>query len=666
MTVSSTTRKAGPYTRDGIATVYGFAFKVFAAADVLVVGTPLSTGVDTTLTLGVDYTIALNADQNASPGGNVTMLAVGTAGDLVTLTSQVSNTQGTSIPNASGFYSLVVEAAFDRVTILVQQALLLAQRGLTLPLSSNASTNLPNPVANNFLGWNSAANAIINYAGVASSAVSAAMQAIVASSTTQAALALFNYLAGFTGAVVRTLQSKLQERISVLDFGADSTGVADSTAAFIAAADYANSIGGGRIFVPPGTYITPTGITLGNGSNAAVSTKHNKIVFYGAGMGSSTGVTNQQVNGASKIKYTGSSSPSTAVVSFAGPMYGIGLEDIELDCNSLAGIGVSINHVTQATFRKVSCRNYTAIGWSLTTRTGFPSGCAFGCADNRFYDCYGFLDSSVGTGTVLGISLNSGVSTAVSLVGQPDSARNVFIGGTYEYGQSATSYGAWLSGADNNSMLEVEFYPYNGTTSGFDVYLNQWPASGNFPLENYFANLGMTKGVSGNGGVGSSWGNTFYPFPTSDGAGFPALTGASGGDHQGMSYVAGTRAYRGRQASTATLNSSTQSNSTTTPTNVPGLSVTLTTLASTKLRVSFSGRATKATTGIGYFTIAINGSAQGDTRTDVNNDGFWHAVSGEGLYSVGAGSQTITVQFTSGDTNAIQISHGTLVVQELY
>lgn len=42
--------------------------------------------------------------------------------------------------------------------------------------------------------------------------------------------------------------------LSVLDYGADATGAADSTAAFQAAINQANTNGGGVVFVPPGTY----------------------------------------------------------------------------------------------------------------------------------------------------------------------------------------------------------------------------------------------------------------------------------------------------------------------------------------------------------------------------------------------------------------------------
>jgi len=66
-----------------------------------------------------------------------------------------------------------------------------------------------------------------------------------------------SYNQGGTSAVTRTLLSKLQESISVLDFGADPTGVADSASAFQAAVESlspSNSEVGGMIIIPKGTY----------------------------------------------------------------------------------------------------------------------------------------------------------------------------------------------------------------------------------------------------------------------------------------------------------------------------------------------------------------------------------------------------------------------------
>ncbi len=70
------------------------------------------------------------------------------------------------------------------------------------------------------------------------------------SNTVQLSSSAITYNEGSTGAVNRTVAAKLQESVSVLDFGADPTGVADSTAAFAAA--YAAS---SSLYVPPGNYI---------------------------------------------------------------------------------------------------------------------------------------------------------------------------------------------------------------------------------------------------------------------------------------------------------------------------------------------------------------------------------------------------------------------------
>jgi hypothetical protein len=80
--------------------------------------------------------------------------------------------------------------------------------------------------------------------------------AFAASATTNTTLTgNINYTQGGTGSVSRTVTSKLQESVSVLDFGADPTGATDSTTAIDSACSYINSVGGGTVLFPPGTYI---------------------------------------------------------------------------------------------------------------------------------------------------------------------------------------------------------------------------------------------------------------------------------------------------------------------------------------------------------------------------------------------------------------------------
>src|SRR5436309_229577 len=59
MTISSSTRSAGPYTGTGLLVAYPFSFKVFQASDVLVVKADTSNA-QTTMALGTDYTVALS------------------------------------------------------------------------------------------------------------------------------------------------------------------------------------------------------------------------------------------------------------------------------------------------------------------------------------------------------------------------------------------------------------------------------------------------------------------------------------------------------------------------------------------------------------------------------------------------------------------------------
>ena len=78
-----------------------------------------------------------------------------------------------------------------------------------------------------------------------------------------------------TGAVARTIESKLKDVVSVKDFGAVGDGVTDDTAAIQAAINYANSAGGAVVWLPRGVY----GI---NGATGGLDLKQN-VVLTGDG-----------------------------------------------------------------------------------------------------------------------------------------------------------------------------------------------------------------------------------------------------------------------------------------------------------------------------------------------------------------------------------------------
>jgi len=88
------------------------------------------------------------------------------------------------------------------------------------------------------------------------------------------------YTQGGTGATSRTVTSKLQESVSVLDFGADPTGTTDSTTAIQNAMTAGAN---GEVIVPYGTYKISTGpITVPTGTSVRFLGSA-KFMHYGSG-----------------------------------------------------------------------------------------------------------------------------------------------------------------------------------------------------------------------------------------------------------------------------------------------------------------------------------------------------------------------------------------------
>jgi hypothetical protein len=172
MTISSTTRIAGPFIGNGTASAFGFTFKVFTAGDIDVVRLNTSTGVETTLVLTTDYTVTLNIDQDSNPGGTVTLVAGPLAtGFTLTITSDIANLQPTDLTNQGGFYPEVITDSFDRATIQIQQMAGEVSRSIKAPIS-DGSPDMELPAAsvraNTFLAFD--ANGVPTVQAASSSA----------------------------------------------------------------------------------------------------------------------------------------------------------------------------------------------------------------------------------------------------------------------------------------------------------------------------------------------------------------------------------------------------------------------------------------------------------------------------------------------------------------
>ena len=139
MTISSTTRTAGPFTGTGLVSTFSFSFKVFQASDLLVVRQTISTGSQTTFILNTDYTVSLNVDQDSNPGGSITLVAGALASTYtLVITSSIANLQPTILTNQGGFYPEVINDSLDRATIQIQQVATKSGRELSAPLVDGA------------------------------------------------------------------------------------------------------------------------------------------------------------------------------------------------------------------------------------------------------------------------------------------------------------------------------------------------------------------------------------------------------------------------------------------------------------------------------------------------------------------------------------------------
>lgn len=125
MTVNSLTNSA-EFATDGINRLFPFYFKFLDKKD-LVVAFVNSAGVGTTLTLNVDYTVS---GEGSEGGGQVTTTVAPAALGRLVVAREMEATQKTALRNQGRFFAEVHETVFDRLTMLLQQAMALAGRAL--------------------------------------------------------------------------------------------------------------------------------------------------------------------------------------------------------------------------------------------------------------------------------------------------------------------------------------------------------------------------------------------------------------------------------------------------------------------------------------------------------------------------------------------------------
>lgn len=261
MTINSQIRTAGPFVGTGVLVAYPFGFKVFQTSDLLLRSTSAD-GTITTLVLSSNYTVTLNADQDIAPGGVINLVVALPVGTSLIATSNIAAIQPTSLTNGGAFFAKVIEAALDRLTILMQQlgivgivqALRVPEIGGVPELPSAANRAL------RILSFDSLGNPLM-IAGVDSGSAAALALDLANSASAAKGPGLVGYSADLAYAA-GTVGARLNQRIDVSDhpFLADPAKTAAQNTAAIALAVAQCSAGKTLYFSKPGMYTVQANI----------------------------------------------------------------------------------------------------------------------------------------------------------------------------------------------------------------------------------------------------------------------------------------------------------------------------------------------------------------------------------------------------------------------
>ena len=249
------------------------------------------------------------------------------------------------------------------------------------------------------------------------------------------------YNEGGTGAVTTTVQAKLQQTVSVLDFGADPTGATDSQPAFQAAI----AAGVTDLLVPAGTYRVNSSINI-------VSTDP---------------IRNITGNGAVTIKLYTSTQSEIFYIQSAAPSYPtkqfLNISNLTLTSNGsstdgLTTYGILGINCSYCQFNNISTSNFSGAGLELR-------GCVYvGIANFTGNSCFYGLSFQLNpagsqcTSVRVDRAYISGCTRGVTQTGAVDM---VFIALVMEYCGSSTTTDGALHLAGGIALIELPYFEAN-------------------------------------------------------------------------------------------------------------------------------------------------------------------------------------------------------------
>jgi len=200
----------------------------------------------------------------------------------------------------------------------------------------------------------------------------------------QSSAANISYNEGGTGAVTTTVQAKLQQTVSVKDFGAAGDGITDDTTAIQAAIN----VNGGNVSVyfPTGVYKITSTINLPASSS---------LKMYGNGFNPQE--TSNATHG-SIVKWSGAANGKMFNGYFTNGtlISGLIIQDLRIDGNSIASIGMMIGssgtgaaHPQGLLFNTVQFANFATNGTdAVLDLSGGNVSTVYGVADSSFINLW--------------------------------------------------------------------------------------------------------------------------------------------------------------------------------------------------------------------------------------------------------------------------------------
>lgn len=150
MTVASEINISGPYTGNGVTTVFEYDFRVLDASHIQVVKTT-DNGAGQTLTLYTDYTVG---GVGEASGGAVTVYVAPTNTQTLTIIRDVPFTQEVDLENQGEYYAETVERALDLAAMRDQQLAEVLSRSIKVQIGSDPPA-FPDPQSGALIGWDS-------------------------------------------------------------------------------------------------------------------------------------------------------------------------------------------------------------------------------------------------------------------------------------------------------------------------------------------------------------------------------------------------------------------------------------------------------------------------------------------------------------------------------